>query len=98
MSMNNVSLIEQLDEAVESILANSGANSGAPLPPENGTPENGSLDASIAGLLVVAAELRDLPRQEFKARLMTDLARRASMTRAAVKPIRQGFHTVTPYI
>lgn len=83
--MANVSLIEQLDEAVESILA----GSGVPLPP---------VDESVAGLLAVAAELRDLPRQEFKARLMTDLARRASMTRAAVKPIREGFHTITPYL
>jgi len=89
MPMDNVSLIEQLDEAVEAILTNPGARSGAPLP---------GVDAIITEMLVVAAELRDLPRQEFKARLMTDLARRASMTRAAVKPIREGFHTVTPYI
>src|SRR6266478_4950453 len=89
MPMDNVSLIEQLDEAVEAILTNPGARSGAPPP---------GVDAIITEMLVVAAELRDLPRQEFKARLMTDLARRASMTRAAVKPIREGFHTVTPYI
>jgi PhnB protein len=91
--MANVSLIEQLDEAVESILASSGASSGPTLPYLDER-----LDSSIAGLLAVAAELRHLPRQEFKARLMTDLARRASMTRAAVKPIREGFHTVTPYL
>lgn len=81
--MANLSLIEQLDEAVEAIVA--------------GTPHS-LADTSVAELLGVAVELRDLPRQEFKARLMTDLVRRASMTRTAVKPIREGFHTVTPYI
>lgn len=81
--MANLSLIEQLDEAVEAMLAD------APHSPA---------DTSVAGLLGVAVELSDLPRQEFKARLMADLARRASMTRTAVKPIREGFHTVTPYI
>lgn len=108
--MANVTLIEQLDEAIESMLAGSGVNSGAgygaSLEAPDGSPPNGSADgsadvsmnASIAELLAVAAELRDLPRQEFKARLMTDLARRASMTRAAVKPIREGFHTITPYL
>lgn len=87
--MANVTLIEQLDDAIEAILANSEAGAGTPLP---------SPDESIAALLAVAADLRDLPRQEFKAQLMTDLIRRASMTRAAVKPVREGFHTVTPYI
>lgn len=91
--MNNVTLIERLDKAIEAILANSGANSGA----GSGAPLV-SVDASVAGLLAVAAELRDLPRHDFKAGLMTDLMRRASMTRAAVKPIREGFHTITPYL
>lgn len=91
--MNNVTLIEQLDEAIEAILANSGANSGA----GSGAPLV-SVDASVTGLLAVAVELRDLPRRDFKDRLMTDLMRRASMTKPAVKPIREGFHTVTPYV
>ena len=83
--MANVSLIEQLDEAVAAILA----NPGAPLP---------SVTASVAALLRVAAELRDLPRADFKARLKADLERRASMTTTAVKRIREGFHTITPYL
>jgi PhnB protein len=87
--MANVTLIEQLDGAIEAFLANS--ESGAGTPPT-------SPDESIASMLAVAADLRHLPRQEFKAQLMTDLMRRASMTRTAVKPIREGFHTVTPYI
>lgn len=95
--MANVTLIEQLDEAIEAILANSGANSAAG---SGATLEasNESLDASFVEVLSVAVDLRDLPRQEFKAQLRKDLIRRASMTRAAVKPIREGFHTVTPYI
>jgi len=83
--MANVSLIEQLDGAVEAIIA----NPDAPIP---------SVDASVAALLRVAAELRELPRADFKARLKADLERRASMTRTAVKPIREGFHTITPYL
>jgi PhnB protein len=84
--MSNVSLIEQLDGAVEAIIA----DPDAPFP---------SVDASVAELLRVAAELRDLPRQEFKTRLRADLFERSrSMTTAAVKPAREGFHTVTPYL
>jgi PhnB protein len=83
--MANVSLIEQLDGAVEAIIA----NPDAPIP---------SLDASVAALLRVAAELCELPRADFKARLKADLERRASMTTTAVKPIREGFHTITPYL
>lgn len=87
--MANESLIEQLDNVVEAIIA----NPGAPLPRVN---------ASVAPLLRLAAQLRDLPRENFKARLKDDLNRRASMTTTAattaVKPIREGFHTITPYI
>ncbi|MEK6411024.1 MAG: VOC family protein [Acidobacteriota bacterium] len=83
--MANASLIELLDEAVETILA----NPDAPLP---------SVNARVDALLRVAAELRDLPRADFKARLKADLERSASMTTTAVKPIREGFHTITPYL
>lgn len=82
--MSNVSLIEQLDGAVEAIIA----DRDAPLP---------SVDASVADLLRVAVELRDLPREDFRERLRADLERRASRT-AAVNPIREGFHTITPYL
>jgi PhnB protein len=83
--MANVSLAEQLDEAVTAIIAD----------PDHALP---SVNASIAALLRVAGELRDLPRADFKARLKADLERRASMTTTAVKPIREGFHTITPYL
>jgi len=79
------SLIEQLDQAVEAILA----NPDAPLPGAN---------ARLVAPVRLAAELRHLPRADFKARLRADLERRIAMTTNAVKPIREGFHTVTPYL
>ena len=83
--MANGSLIEQLDQAVEAIIA----NPEAPLPRVN---------ARIAAQLRIAAELRDLPRADFKARLKEDLTRRTSMTSTAPKQFREGFHTITPYL
>jgi len=79
------SLIEQLDQAVEAILA----NPDAPLPRVN---------ARVAAPLRIAAELRHLPRADFKARLRADIEGRATMTTTAVKPVREGFHTITPYL
>lgn len=83
--MANVSLIEQLDSAIEAVLAGSDA------PPP-------VADTRIAAQLRIAAALRGLPRPDFKARLKADLERRASMTTAAVRPMREGFHTITPYL
>ena len=83
--MANVSLIEQLDEAIDALLSNPDAT----LP---------AVDASAGALLRVAVELRHLPRADFKSSLKADLERRASVTKAAVKPIREGFHTITPYL
>ena len=78
------SLIEQLDRAVGEILA----HPDLPLP---------RVGARVLAQLRVAAELRGLPRPDFKARLKSALAERASM-KTAVKPVREGFHTVTPYL
>ena len=82
--MANVSLIEQLDAAIEAVLVGSEA-----------TPR---VDTRIAAQLRIAMALRDLPRPDFKSRLKADLERRTSMTKAAAKPIREGFHTITPYL
>lgn len=85
---------EQLNQALDALFVS--ANSSLPV-----------ADAQIAPLLGVAASLRDLPRPDFKARLKADLQRRTSMAsqavpavekRKAVKPVREGFHTITPYI
>jgi PhnB protein len=100
------SLIEQLDEAVQTVLARPlGAHPDATLP---------RVDARVAPLLRIAAELRDLPREDFKARLKSDLERKSSMTtltepaaakteppetkQPAVAPIPKGYRTVTPYL
>ena len=82
--MSNASLIEQLDGAVETIVS----RRDSPLP---------SLDASIADLLDVAVELRDLPRADFRTRLLADLEKDWS-PKTPANPIREGFHTVTPYL
>jgi uncharacterized glyoxalase superfamily protein PhnB len=48
------------------------------------------------------AAVRELPREKFKERLRKNLERRAAMTTAgagkAVHPIREGFHSITPYL
>ena len=60
------SLIEQLDEAVQGLIG----NPGAPLPRG---------EAGVNPLVRIAAELRDLPREDFKMRLKNDLERSIAM-------------------
>lgn len=91
--MDNVSLIEQLDDAIEAIVASPGGT--LPTVREN---LDISSDPSIDELLGIAAELRDLPRRDFRSGLMTDLITTASTMKAEVKPMREGFHTITPYL
>ena len=79
------SLAEQLDQAVQALLKH----------PDSAP---SSTDAQLRELLAIAAELRELPRKEFKDNLKDDLQRRAQMSTTAVNPIRQGFHTLTPYL
>jgi PhnB protein len=76
---------DQLDRIVEAILARA--------------------DGSLAGVSArmmpqgrVAFALRGLPRESFRATLLEDLKRRADMASTGVKPVREGFHTITPYI
>ncbi|MBI1817024.1 MAG: VOC family protein [Deltaproteobacteria bacterium] len=76
------SLSEQLDEALEATMA----APDSPLP---------RVDASLAALLRIAADLRDLPREDFKARLKNDLQTSGS-TPGKVKPVPEGYHTATP--
>jgi PhnB protein len=97
--MDNLSLIEQLDQAVEALIA----NPDAPLP---------RLDNEVAALVRLAAELRELPREAFKESLKDDLKRSAMSAKMQTvtersgreesadkaKPMRGGFHTVTPYL
>lgn len=79
------SRIDQLDLAVEALLAH----------PQDALPP---AEASVAELLTLAADLRELPREDFRAQLKSDLERKAAMTTKTVQPIREGFHTLTPYL
>jgi PhnB protein len=65
-SLPNRSLVEQLDRAVTELLA-------APVVTVH------SADPELLPLLHIAAELRQLPRDDFKARLKADLERKSSM-------------------
>src|SRR5579872_5425113 len=64
MSNTNSALVEQLDSAVEVLLKN-----------PDGTMAN--IDPNVAELLGVAAELRALPRSDFRAQLQAELMQRA---------------------
>jgi PhnB protein len=79
------SLADQLDQAIQAVFA----------APESARPE---VDPKLALLLGIAAGLRDVPRQEFKLRLKSDLERKASMAASAVNPIPAGFRSITPYL
>ncbi len=68
--MPKSSLIEQLDAAVQAIVGTPGAS-----PPE--------VDLRVTRLIRIAGGLRSLPRENFKARLKSDLEREASMATVA---------------
>lgn len=74
--------IDQFDQVVDAILA-------------GGQPP---ADPALAALAEIALSLRDLPDESFQKRLKSDLQRRANMTTSAIAPIREGFHTVTPFV
>lgn len=86
---------DQLDQAIEVMFANTSQE----------------FEPSLGPLVRMARELRDLPRENFKARLKSDLERKISMAGqfgampqekqpegTAVSPIPKGYHTITPYI
>jgi len=86
--MSKQPLIEQLDKAIERILAN----------PDDAVP---STDPEVASLLPIAHDLRDLPNAEFKANLKADLERMAmatAKTTVNIAALRLGFRTITPYL
>lgn len=78
-------LVEQLDQAVESVLAGA-------LPAAGG-------DAELAALAEIVSRLRDMPAKGFKTRLKTELRRRSVMTTTStVARVSPGFRTITPFI
>ena len=87
-------LIEQLDEAVNAIIARGAASSLTAESPE------------LAELAALGSELRLLPREDFKATLKATLRRSAEMTTGTSTTESQptpknqpaDYHTVTPYL
>jgi uncharacterized glyoxalase superfamily protein PhnB len=96
--MSEVLLIEQLDQAIEAMLRD-------PVPVS--AVSAGELE-EIAELLSIAGALRDLPRPEFKARLMDELRKEASLSASTIAAESTGEQTspnvkvvagsVTPYL
>ena len=84
--MSKQPFIDQLDQAITGMLADPDA-------PVSFT----SVDASLAGMLSLARDLRELPGVDFKMRLRAELERKALMI---MKPVqfREGFRTITPYV
>ena len=68
-------LIEQLDDAVEAIMAK----------PDASLPTS---DPRLAAILRIAGELRDLPRADFRNRLKADLAAQSKELGAVARPSR----------
>jgi len=75
-------LIEQLDLAIDVLLA-------------GGSPATGP---ELAALAAVAADLRHLPDEKFQQRLKSDLQRRASMTASTTVSARESVSAITPFI
>src|SRR5258708_1372093 len=94
------SLIDQLDQAVQVMLAR---------PDSRLAGEREDFDPSVEALLGIARDLRDLPREDFKVRLRTNLERSSQMENAAKQAVSSdaakqaetmpsGYHTIAPYI
>jgi PhnB protein len=84
---HRASLAEQLDKAVDTIM-----NDRTSKPPR--------VNPRIAAILRIASELRDLPNQDFRAKLKKDLLSRAATAGVSVQPPRKkptyiprGYHT-----
>src|SRR5215469_8691999 len=82
-----VSLAEQLDKAVDKIMTDRTSQ-----PPR--------VNSRIAAILRIASELRDLPNQDFRAKLKNDLLSRAAPAGVSLQPkskkpgyIPRGYHT-----
>ena len=74
--------VEQLDQFINAMLAGR-----QPL-----------ADPELVSLAQIAANLRDLPDENFQKRLRSDLQRRATMPSSTIAPAREGLHTITPFI
>ncbi|HYU98647.1 MAG TPA: VOC family protein [Pyrinomonadaceae bacterium] len=92
--MSEQLLIEQLDEAIDAIVA----------PASSGAITFTADEPVLRELAAVASELRLLPRENFKSSLKETLRRSATMTATGTErqqssePLKAGYHTVTPYL
>ena len=83
--MADQSQFEQLDQIVDAVLVRRDVS----------VPDG---SAELAALARTVAALRGLPSENFRAQLKSDLERRMNMASTAVKPVREGFHTITQYL
>ena len=98
-SLPKRSAIEQLDNAIQAMLAHPGGQAAS---------LREDFDPSVAALLAIAHDLRELAREDFKVRLRTNLERSSQMENAAKQAISSdaskqdtmpgGYHTIAPYI
>src|SRR5664279_1575456 len=66
---------------------------------ESGTLDNRTApDREIRELVAVARRLRAMPREGFRAQLRVQLREAAMAATTATIPLREGFHSITPYI
>jgi uncharacterized glyoxalase superfamily protein PhnB len=85
---------EQLDRAVQALLSRPDA-------PLSGNDASRSFDPAFGPVIELVRDLKNFPRDDFKARLKAELERRAEMASASQKAplqIREGFHSITPYL
>jgi PhnB protein len=89
--MPDRTLVDQLDQAIESLLAES-ALAGA-------VHATGG-DLELAALAEIAGHLRHMPEEDFKTRLKTELQRRAVMTASTTTApsVSAGLRTITPFL
>ena len=80
--MPDRALWEQLDQAIDALLAGAAPGSGG--------------DPELAPLAETARALRDLPSEDFQTRLKSELQRRADMTTTTSTVA--GFRTITPFL
>jgi PhnB protein len=88
--MANNTQSEQLDKMVSALL-------GPPDAPLSRADAARPFDMSFAPVIEVIRDLKDLPRPNFKARLKSDLQRRASMASSA-RAVPEFRATITPYL
>jgi PhnB protein len=81
-SLPNPRDFDQLDQAIAAMLARTGEDA------RPHTDARASIEPQMDPLLRVAADLRDLPPENFKARLKSDLERKSSMATATESAVR----------